>query len=72
MIDFLSSVERGNDVKESMKIITFYICLDMGAWFFAGLGGYFVSLKLKKLGQRVIKDMRDEMFKMWSGNKGSA
>ena len=62
MIDFLSSVERGNDVKESMKIITFYICLDMGAWFFAGLGGYFVSLKLKKLGQRVIKDMRDEMF----------
>ncbi len=62
MLDFLSEVEKGSDVSKNMQTISFFIIGDMLLWLVGGLGGYFVTLTLKKMGQHVVRDMRNEMF----------
>ena len=63
MINYLASLSEVTvSVKESMGVISLYILLDCVVWSAGGIGAYFVSLWLKKIGQKVVKDMREEMF----------
>ncbi len=62
MVDFLTNIEEGASTTSSMKTIAIYVIADFSLWIIGGIGGYYVSLSLKKIGQKVIRDMRNEMF----------
>lgn len=65
IVDYFNSISElpsQPPISESMLILSFFIIGDLLIWIIAGLGNYFVSLNLRKLGQRVVRDMREDMF----------
>lgn len=63
MIDFLKAFSNGEITPaDPMRDISLLIGLDVFFWFFGSFGGYFVNISLKKIGQKVVKDMRDDLF----------
>lgn len=62
MLDFLSDVKAGSDLSKNMQTVSFFVIGDMALWLIAGFGGYYVTLSLKKMGQNVVRDMRNAMF----------
>ncbi len=62
-IDFLTDYTHGeSEVSDPYFVITWLVILDTLVWIIAALGSYFTNLAFKKIGQNVIKDMRDDMF----------
>lgn len=59
LMDYIVTISSGDQYLLNVILI---ILLDVALWIFAGIGGYFVNMSLKKIGQRVVKDMRDELF----------
>ncbi len=60
MMDLLADTSKlGSD---PLMSVTWIILVDVGLWIFGALGGYYVNLALKKIGQKVVRDMRDELF----------
>ena len=62
LVDYLAGVGENPDVSKGMLTITFFVILDVLVYGAASAGGFFVSLALKKQGQKVVKDMRNAMF----------
>ena len=63
MMDYMVKITTGEVIVDNpFLIIATFIVLDVLLWIFAGIGGFFVHLTLKKIGQKVIKDMRDDLF----------
>ncbi len=64
MIDNLTAASSGvMDKQEAFNALIIMVIVDVGLWVFAGVGGFYVNLSLKKIGQKVVKDMRDDLFK---------
>ena len=64
MIDNLTAASRGlMDKQEAFRALIIMVIVDVGLWVFAGVGGFYVNLSLKRIGQKVVKDMRDDLFK---------
>ena len=64
MIDNLTAASRGlMDKQEAFNALIIMVIVDVGLWVFAGVGGFYVNLSLKRIGQKVVKDMRDDLFK---------
>lgn len=61
MMDFMVDYSK-NGGENPLLIIMTFIVIDVLLWIFAGVGGFFVHLSLKKIGQKVVKDMRDDLF----------
>ena len=61
MMDFMVEYSK-NGGENPLFIIMTFIVIDVLLWIFAGVGGFFVHLSLKKIGQKVVKDMRDDLF----------
>lgn len=62
MVDYLTNLDSTTPFSESMKIISIYISADIACWLIYSIGTYFVSLNLKRLGQKIVRDMRNDMF----------
>lgn len=62
MVDYLANLDSATPFSESMKIISIYISADIACWLIYSIGTYFVSLNLKRLGQKIVRDMRNDMF----------
>lgn len=63
MLDFLSQVKGGtNAVDNPLVPVLFIVLIDVSLWIFGALAGYYVNFSLKKIGQKVVKDMRDDLF----------
>lgn len=60
MLDLLTNL----DVLKTNPLLTVtgIILIDVCLWIFGAFGGYYVNLSLKKIGQKVVKDMRDDLF----------
>lgn len=58
----LQELETQPPISESMAILSIFIVGDLFIWIIAGLGNFYVSLNLKRLGQKVVRDMREDMF----------
>ena len=65
LIDYLSKAsKRPKPYQGSVFLPVIYLTLaDTLLWFLAGIGAYFVNRGLKKLGQHVVKDRRNDRFK---------
>lgn len=61
MMDYMVEYSK-NGGQNPFSLILIFIILDVLLWIFAGVGGFFVHLSLKKIGQKVVKDMRDDLF----------
>ena len=63
MIDFLKAYTNGEIAPvDPMRSMSFYILLDVAFWFICSFGGFFVNIALKRIGQKVVRDMRNELF----------
>lgn len=62
LINYLSNIPSDASKADSLRVVSFYVIGDMLVWLIAGFGGFYVSFELKKIGQKVVKDMREEMF----------
>lgn len=58
----LKELETQPPISESMAMLSIFIVGDLFIWIIAGLGNFYVSLNLKRLGQKVVRDMREDMF----------
>nr|MCR4698659.1 hypothetical protein [Bacilli bacterium] len=63
LIDSLTAASNGQIPKEqAFQFLMIMVMVDVALWIFAGIGGFYVNLSLKKIGQKVVKDMRDDLF----------
>lgn len=63
MIDYLTKVTNGAATEASpLTHVLYIILIDIVLFVFAAFGAYYVNLSLKKIGQKVVKDMRDDLF----------
>ncbi len=63
MLDFLSGVKGGTTIIENpLTLVLWIILFDVFLWIFGALGGYYVNFSLKRIGQKVVRDMRDDLF----------
>lgn len=58
MMDLLSKASQ-EDIFSKVMII---IAVDILLWIIGSVGGFLVNLNLKKYGQKIVKDMRDDLF----------
>ena len=64
VLAYLTDILAGEIIVEDMyAACTFFILLDTVLVFGASIGAYFLTLSLKKTGQRIIYDIRNEMFR---------
>ncbi len=60
MMDILNKL---NTLKtDPLLTVSAIIMLDVTLWIIGSFGGYYVNLSLKKIGQKVVKNMRDDLF----------
>ena len=62
LVKYLTDTLSKANQEEIILKVMLIIVADVSLWFIGGIGGFFVTLQLKKLGQRVVKDMRDDLF----------
>ncbi len=60
MMDLLDSLDTLT--KDPLLTVSSIIMLDVALWIIGSFGGYYVNLSLKKIGQKVVKNMRDDLF----------
>ncbi len=60
MMDVLDHLDTLS--KDPMLTVSSIIMLDVSLWILGSFGGYYVNLALKKIGQKVVKNMRDDLF----------
>jgi ATP-binding cassette, subfamily B, multidrug efflux pump len=60
MMDYLAEVNSSTG--NPLLHVTLIILIDVILWIVGAIGGYYVNLELKKIGQNVVKDMRDDLF----------
>ncbi len=60
MMDLLDNLDTLT--KDPLLTVSSIIMLDVALWIIGSFGGYYVNLSLKKIGQKVVKNMRDDLF----------
>ncbi len=62
MIDYLGSITTSAPKENPLLFVTGIILVDVVLWVIGALGGYYVNFALKKIGQKVVMDMRNDLF----------
>ncbi len=62
MIDYLGSITTSAPKENPLLFVTGIILVDVVLWLVGALGGYYVNFALKKIGQKVVMDMRNDLF----------
>ncbi len=60
MMDVLDNLDMLT--KDPLLTVSSIIMLDVVLWIIGSFGGYYVNLSLKKIGQKVVRNMRDDLF----------
>lgn len=60
MMDILNKLDTLKT--DPLLTVSAIIMLDVTLWIIGSFGGYYVNLSLKKIGQKVVKNMRDDLF----------
>ncbi len=62
MIDYLGSITTNAPKENPLLFVTGIILVDVILWLVGALGGFYVNFALKKIGQKVVMDMRNDLF----------
>lgn len=62
LIDYISVQVKNPSSTDPMITAGFIIMIDIILWILGSIAGYYVNFGLKKIGQKVVRDMRNELF----------